>query len=130
MKKSFLLLTFILTLVLCFGAYLISGEQGYLSRNVMIPGIIILAIISILSFLVSERSLLHDNPNRFVRGVMASTFLKFFLCILSVGILLFSLKQKLHKPDLFALMGVYMIYSIVEAWILSQAARKKNASKS
>lgn len=129
MKKSFLLVMLLLTVLLCIGGFLLSGEEGYLSRNVILPGIIILASISIISFLVSERSLMHDNPNRFVRGVMASTFLKFFLCILSVGVLLFSLKQKLHKPDLFTLMGVYMIYSIVEAWILSQAARKKNALK-
>jgi hypothetical protein len=83
------------------------------------------AAISFLSYFISARSVNSDNPNKFVRGVMGGTFLKFFLCIVAVGILLFLLQKKLHKPDLFLLMFVYLVYTVVETGLLFTLSRKQ-----
>jgi hypothetical protein len=113
------------TIVLLAVEILLSATDGYFTRNIILYGTLVVAAISFLSYFISARSVNSDNPNKFVRGVMGGTFLKFFLCIVAVGILLFLLQKKLHKPDLFLLMFVYLIYTVVETGLLFTLSRKQ-----
>jgi hypothetical protein len=113
------------TIVLLAVEILLSAPDGYFTRNIILYGTLVVAAISFLSYFISARSVNSDNPNKFVRGVMGGTFLKFFLCIVAVGILLFLLQKKLHKPDLFLLMFVYLIYTVVETGLLFTLSRKQ-----
>jgi hypothetical protein len=115
----------IITSVLLGIEYFLSSKEGLFTRSVVQIGTIILAIIAFLSFYFTEKSITHQNPNKFVRGVMLATIIKLFLCIIGVGILLVTLRKDLHKPDLFLLMFVYMIYSTIEAVIMSSLSRVK-----
>jgi len=123
MKTKSYLLIIVVTIILLMAGYLISGQDGYFTRTILLSGISIVAAISMLSFWISVRSIDSENPNRFVRGVMGGTFLKFVLCIVAVGILLFATQKKLHKPDLFLLMFVYLIYTIIETASLFTLSR-------
>jgi hypothetical protein len=125
MKHKFYLLLVIITSVLLGIEYFLSSKEGLFTRSVVQIGTIILAIIAFLSFYFTEKSITHQNPNKFVRGVMLATIIKLFLCIIGVGILLVTLRKDLHKPDLFLLMFVYMIYSTIEAVIMSSLSRVK-----
>jgi hypothetical protein len=125
MKYKFYLLLVIITFVLLGIEYFLSSKEGLFTRSVVQIGTIILAIIAFLSFYFTEKSITHQNPNKFVRGVMLATIIKLFLCIIGVGILLVTLRKDLHKPDLFLLMFVYMIYSTIEAVIMSSLSRVK-----
>jgi hypothetical protein len=125
MKHKFYILLVIITAVLVGIEYLMSSKDGLFTRSVVQIGTMILAIIAFLSFYFTEKSITHENPNKFVRGVMLATIIKLFLCIIGVGILLVTLRKDLHKPDLFLLMFVYMIYSTVEAVIMSSLSRTK-----
>ena len=125
MKHKFYLLLVIITSVLLGIEYFLSSKEGLFTRSVVQIGTLILAIIAFLSFYFTEKSITHQNPNKFVRGVMLATIIKLFLCIIGVGILLVTLRKDLHKPDLFLLMFVYMIYSTIEAVIMSSLSRVK-----
>jgi hypothetical protein len=113
------------TIVLLAVEILLSAPDGYFTRTIILYGTLVVAAISFLSYFISARSVNSDNPNKFVRGVMGGTFLKFFLCIVAVGILLFLLQKKLHKPDLFLLMFVYLVYTVVETGLLFTLSRKQ-----
>jgi len=113
------------TIVLLAVEILLSAPDGYFTRNIILYGTLVVAAISFLSYFISARSVNSKNPNKFVRGVMGGTFLKFFLCIVAVGVLLFLLQKKLHKPDLFLLMFVYLVYTVVETGLLFTLSRKQ-----
>ncbi|HNF71388.1 MAG TPA: hypothetical protein PLP34_03180 [Chitinophagaceae bacterium] len=87
-------------------------------------GVLILALITLLSYLISVRSVDGKNPHRFVRGVMGATFLKLMLCIAAVAVWLFWQKAHFIKSDLYFLMGVYVLFSVVEAFSLSRLSKK------
>ena len=125
MKHKFYLLLVIITAVLVGIEYFLSPKDGFFTRSVVQIGTLMLAMIAFLSFYFTEKSITHQNPNKFVRGVMLATIIKLFLCIIGVGILLVTLRKDLHKPDLFLLMFVYMIYSTIEAVIMSSLSRVK-----
>ena len=122
--KSYLIFA-LTTIVLLAVEILLSAPDGYFTRAIILCGTLVVAAISFLSYFISARSVNSDNPNKFVRGVMGGTFLKFFLCIVAVGILLFLLQKKLHKPDLFLLMFVYLVYTVVETGLLFTLSRKQ-----
>ena len=113
------------TIVLLAVEILFSAPDGYFTCTIILYGTLVVAAISFLSYFISARSVNSDNPNKFVRGVMGGTFLKFFLCIVAVGVLLFLLQKKLHKPDLFLLMFVYLVYTVVETGLLFTLSRKQ-----
>ena len=122
--KSYLIFA-LTTIVLLAVDILLSAPDGYFTRTILLYGTLVVSAISFLSYFISARSVNSDNPNKFVRGVMGGTFLKFFLCIVAVGILLFLLQKKLHKPDLFLLMFVYLVYTVVETGLLFTLSRKQ-----
>ncbi len=129
MKNKFYLLLILTTFILLGIEFFLSDENQYFTRVIVMSGTIALAFISVLTYYISSRSVGSDNPHRFVRGVMSGTFIKFFLCIMAVGILLFVTHKKLHKPDLFLLMFVYIIYTVIETAMLSIVSRQeKNKS--
>jgi hypothetical protein len=125
MKRNYLIQFSALSILLLIAGFMLSGDEGMFTRLV-IPGILVLAVIHLITFFIVARNTTNENPNYFVRAVMGGTFLKFFLCIIAVGLLLFSQQKQLHKPDLYVLMFVYALYTVLETITLSRMARIKN----
>jgi hypothetical protein len=125
MKNKFYVLISIVTFMLLVIEYFLSDQNTYFTRFIVMIGTLVLALISILSYYISMRSIGSTNPYAFVRGVMGGTFIKFFLCIVAVGLLLYLTHKKLHKPDLFLLMFVYVIYTVIETAILSKLGKQE-----
>jgi hypothetical protein len=125
MKNKFYLFLVLCTLCLWAIEYVLSDGDQYLTRMITISGTAILASIIGISYAIAARNANNENPHRFVNGVMAGTMIKFFLCNLAVAALLFLTKQKLHKPDLYWLMLVYVIYSVLETTMLFRISKKK-----
>ena len=105
--------------------FLLSIHPNALTRVPVMVGTVALMAITALSYTVSFRSLSASSPHRFVNGVMAGTLLKLMACIMAAGLWIFLDKAHFHKPDLFALMAVYMIFSGIEANTLSRLSRQK-----
>jgi len=125
MKNKSYLILLLTTIMLLSIEFILSSSNGYFTRNVILIGTCVLAGISILSYYISSRNVNTDNPNQFVRGVMGGTFLKFFLCIVAAAIFIFLMKKNLHKPDLFLLMFVYLIFTVLETGLLFVLSKQK-----
>ena len=125
MKNKSYLILLLTTIMLLSIEFILSSSNGYFTRNVILIGTCVLAGISILSYYISSRNVNSDNPNQFVRGVMGGTFLKFFLCIVAAAIFIFLMKKNLHKPDLFLLMFVYLIFTVLETALLFILSKQK-----
>jgi Ca2+/Na+ antiporter len=80
--------------------------------------------VSLLSFNIIKRGIKSGNPNAFVRSKMTGTLLKFFICVAILLIYVFLNDRQIHKPSLFLFLGMYAVYSAIEAVPLSKMARK------
>lgn len=121
MKIKFPPLLIISALCLCIVIWLIG--LPVFTPLVTIAGITFLVAVSLVTYGFAIRTINDPNPNKFVRTVMAMTMIKFFVCAIAAFILIAILQKQLNKPDLYLLMGVYLIYSIMESIFLSQEAR-------
>lgn len=125
MIKRFFILLLSISILLFFFEYIVNYFHWiHINLNILNIGTIILAIITSITFLIAFNSSVGNNPNKFVRGVMASTFLKFALCVIVVAIYILVEKKNVNKVDLFFLMLVYLIYTVFETVFLSTIVRK------
>ena len=65
-----------------------------------------------------------ERPQAFIRGVYGATMLRLFVCL--AGILTYALliRSHLHKPTLFVMFGIYMVYTMIETAAFSRTAKK------
>lgn len=97
-------------------------------QSVIIAGNLILFGVSLASFLLTRRSLASPNPNAFVRAMYGSFLIKFFVCAVAAFVYIMSEKKNVSKPALFACMGLYIVYTVIEvSSLLKLLKRKKNA---
>lgn len=123
MNRSFLITVALMETALVAGALLLGAPT--FTPMVVVLGTLFITTVTILTYFFCMRTVHDENPNRFVRRVMAATMIKFFLCVVGAGIFILSVKKSLNKPDLYLLMGIYFLFSMTEAVFLSQAARRK-----
>lgn len=123
MKKSFVVSIAVVFVVLTgIFLWLRTAYPAY-NFTVLMTGNVIMAVLSYIShYLVTKQ--INNKPDAFVRGVYASSFLKLFVCIISIVVYAMVNKPNVHKPSLFVLMGIYFVYSAVETWLSSKIARQ------
>ncbi len=128
MVKRFLLILVSTTLILLLAEYIVAGSSSFLTATVVMTGTLVLACITLFTFFLSYRTAQSAKPHQFVNGVMGSTFLKFFLCAAAAAAYIFIERKNLHKPDLFFLMFLYIVYTTIETLFLT-AISKHNVKK-
>jgi len=94
-------------------------------QSVVIVGNLVLFLVSLVSFLLSRRSLKADNPNVFVRTMYSNFMIKLFACVAAAFIYFTSAKPNINKPGLFICMGLYVVYTVIEVSSLTKLLRKK-----
>ena len=103
-------------------------EKYGFDRDVLIVGNVILFAVTLLSYWISVRNLKSEDPQKFVRGATLNTMLKLVICAMAAFIYIFTFRGQLNKPALFACIGLYFIYTMVEVSILTRLLKgKKNA---
>jgi Na+/H+ antiporter NhaD/arsenite permease-like protein len=105
--------------------FLYTQNPAYDMPSLLI-GNVSLALVSLLSFNIIKRGIRSGDANAFVRSKMTGTLLKFFICIAILMIYIFVNDRKVDKPTLFLFLGMYVVYSAIEAVPLSKMARKKD----
>lgn len=128
-RKGYLTITglFIFLSLLIFFAKDILNEHGF-DTAVLYVANLVLFLITIAGFWLQQRASGSSNPNAFVRSVTGAMMLKLFVGMLAVFAYAFVLKEHLNKPSLFASMGMYILYTVIEVSALTKALRKnKNA---
>lgn len=101
-------------------------EKGF-DHDVLMIGNMVLFLVSLISFLLTFRSIDAKNPHAFVRAIYTGFVAKFFLIVIAAFVYIMT-TSAVNKPSLFACMGLYIIYAFLEVRILLQLLKqKKNA---
>jgi hypothetical protein len=120
----------ILVFVLLNGAFVMGSrmlEDWNADQSVLILGNLILFIVSLVSFLITRRSLSNPNPNAFVRAMYGSFIIKFFVCAGVAFAYIMATGKEVNKPALFICMGLYVLYTVLEVAALTKILKRKNA---
>ncbi len=126
-KKAFLI--YLITIVVVSAViYFAKDNYPFLDMKGLIGGNLALAAISILSYRMIIKGLTSDDNQAFVRAKYGGTMLKFFACIVVIGLYILLNRAHLEKMNVFILLGFYIIYAIIEAALLTQAAKKPIAN--
>jgi hypothetical protein len=123
MKQRFLLITLIIFVLLNAVFFFVRDQMPEFDFTAMAMANLIMAFLSTTSyFLISKQ--LDKSPQAFVRGVYSATFLKLFVCLVGVVAYALAQKPKVHKPTIFVLLGIYIVYTVTETLMISKTARK------
>jgi hypothetical protein len=79
-------------------------------------------LLSLITFSMVQKTF-RERPQAFVRGILSGTLIRLFACVFAVLIYALLNRQHLYKPELFVLLGIYALYSIVENTVLSRMAK-------
>jgi hypothetical protein len=123
--KSFLPL---LILFIVLNSFFIAG-RGLLYRwnadqDVLIIGNIFIFLITLFSFIISQKGLRGENPHAFVRSVYGSIMLRLFACMIAAFIYIAIYKKELNKPAFFTLMALYLVYTFIEVSLLTKMLKQ------
>ena len=99
--------------------------QKNLDQNVLIMGNLLLFLVSLVTFLITQRSLQAKNPNAFVRAMYGGFIVKFFVVAIAAFIYIMMVKKNVNKPALFTCMGLYVIYTFFEVSALLRVLKQK-----
>lgn len=113
-------------------AFFLAGKDWLAKKNidqeVLIIGNLILFTVTLLTFLLTYRSLKAKNPNVFVRAMYGGFILKFFAVAIAAFVYIMVTKKNVNKPALFFCMGLYLVYTFFEvSSLLKVLKQKKNA---
>ncbi len=100
-------------------------ERWGASQDVLIGGNLLLFVITFFSFLIAERGLQKQNPHAFVRSIYTSILVKFLLCLAAAAVYIFTNKQDINKPALFACLGLYLVYTFTEVTVLTRMLKHR-----
>lgn len=119
-------LVFVVLTALLFVAKNWLVEKGF-DHDVLLIGNMVLFLVSLVSFLITYKSLKVENSHAFVRAIYTGFIAKFFLVVIAAFVYIMVAKA-INKPALFACMVFYIIYAFLEVRILLQILKqKKNA---
>ncbi len=128
-RNSLALLRPMILVFMLLNVLFISGKnlmaKWEIDQDVVIVGNLILFIVSLITFILSQRSLRSPNPNAFVRAMYTSFLIRFFICLLAAFIYIMSVKKDISKPALIICMMLYVIYTVIEVSSLTKLLRKK-----
>lgn len=126
MQHKFVITIIIVFLILCGLIYYMDIQNPAYDLASLLIGNAMLATVSLLSFNIIKRGIRSNDGNAFVRAKMTGTMIKFFVCIAILLIYIFVNNRQVHKPSLFLFLGMYIVYSAIEAVPLSKLAKKKD----
>lgn len=86
---------------------------------------VIMVVLSLGAYVLVNRKI-ADRPHAFVQGVYSASLMKLMVCMGAMLAYVVLNKDRLHKPTVFALLGVYAVYSATETILLSRTARATN----
>lgn len=101
-------------------------EKYNIAQDLLIWGNLLLFGITAVSYYMAMRGLKNPNPHAFVRAVYSSILLKLFVCLIAAFVYIAIVRRGLNKPAFFTVMGLYLVYTMLEVTQLTKQLRKKN----
>lgn len=125
MGRSFYLSILTAAIVLTGLAYFLHVQNPAFHFWPLFIGNVLLAAISVLSFTIIRKGLKSENPNALIRAKYTGTLIKFFVGIGALLIYFFIHGRNVYKPAIYLFLGMYIVYSALEALPLSKLAKHK-----
>lgn len=85
----------------------------------------LLALLSLLSYFMLRQKIKTDRPQAFVNGVYGATLIRLMVCMASILLYLLLNQGQLHKPSIFVMMGLYLVYTGFETLFFARMAKQK-----
>lgn len=123
MTRYFSLVIVILFTVLSVIFYMLQTYAPAYNFKLLMGGNIVMALLSLITYRIVKKQL-QGNPQAFVRGVYASTFMKLMICMIGIVAYVMINRANLHKPSIFVLFGIYAIYTFFETITISRLAKE------
>ena len=124
MRKYYLAIIAVLCIALFAAIFYWCGLHPEYDRTALMVANGLLAILSVVSFLMLKNKAKEARAQAFVNGVYGATLLRLMVCMGSIFIYLYMNKGHLHKPSIFAMMGLYVVYTFVETITASKEMKK------
>lgn len=123
--NRFIYLLIGLFLLLAGGIWALRQARPDFDFPLLTAGNAVLAGLTAASHAIVQRSM-KGRSQAFVGGVYAGTMLK--LLVAGGGLLVYLLmnRERIHKPSLMVIGGLYLVYTIAEKVALQQAARRSS----
>lgn len=93
--------------------------------DVLIIGNLLLFAASLLSYIITKKSLADANPNVFVRAMYGSFIVKFFVLAITAFVYISLTNKNVNKPGLLGCMALYILYAFFEVSSLVKLLKKK-----
>lgn len=110
-------------------AFFISGKSWFekkgVDQDVLIAGNLILFLVSLFAFLITNKALTSSNPQAFVRAMYSSFIIKFFVLAVTAFVYIMIAKKNVNKPALVVCAGLYIIYTGIETRTLMKMLKQK-----
>lgn len=100
-------------------------DKKGVDQDVLLAGNLVLFVVSLAAFIMTERSLKSSNPNAFVRAMYGSFIIKFFVVAIAAFTYIMIMKKNVNKPALVACAGLYIVYTGIETRALMKNLRQK-----
>lgn len=89
---------------------------------------IIMAVLSFAAYSLLNKPTAEGKPHAFVRGVYSASLLRMMVCMVGVLVYVVMNRNGIHKQSVFAMFGIYAVYSATETILLSKTARTTKGS--
>ena len=83
---------------------------------------IVMAVLSLVAYSLVNKPI-EGRPHAFVRGVYSASLLRLLVCMGGVLVYVLMNRANIHKQSVFAMFGIYAVYSATETILLSKTAR-------
>lgn len=123
MINKFTLSIFVVFIVLTVAFFALNHAMPQFGIGALMFGNGLMALLSIITYFIIKKQV-DQRPQAFVRGVYSGTFLKMFVCIIAIVSYSLVNKATLHKPTLFVLFGIYLVYTAIETALLMKMAKR------
>jgi hypothetical protein len=121
-----LFITAIICALILFGCSMI-WNGSVVDFRVLHGANILFCLLSVVAFQLQYGAMQNSNPQVFIRRVMLSIMLKMLVAVVAVIAYVLISGKSFNKPAVFISMLVYLIYLVVEVWLLMKQNKTKHA---
>ena len=122
--SRFITITIGICFVLLLALFLLKDQLAGFDIPALIGADILLALLSIVSYIIVNRKIKEGRPQAFVNGVYSATLLRLMMCLGGIFIYAYATREHLHKPTVFVMMGFYLVYSFTETLTMTRRAKQ------
>ena len=126
MKSKFIIPTMIIFILLSAIFFALQMYAPQYKFAVLESANVVMAFLSLVSYLMVQKQMGNNNTQAFVRGVSGASFLKLMVCMVSILVYVLINRSQIHKPSVFIMFCIYAVYTAAETILLSKLVREKN----